>query len=135
MRVRKRDARNGFALIEAIVAIVILGIAITTLAALMVQVSRGALRVSGDSYKHSVLTQEVNRIESMPFDSVAVGTQTVTVTEQPYPHTRVITVTSPDTRSKRVQIVITPSGYYFRHDTAVVHRRNPAPNNSFNTGT
>lgn len=132
---RRQPTLDGFALIEAIVAIVILGVAITTLAALMVQVSRGALRVSGDSYKQSVLTQEVNRIEAMPYDSVAVGTQTVTVTSQPYPHTRVITVTLPADRVKKVQIVITPTGYYFKRDTAIVFRRNSAPTNSFNTGT
>lgn len=132
---KRRLRQDGFALIEAIVAIVILGVAITTLAALMTQVSRGALRVSGDSYKHSVMTQEVNRIEAMPFDSVAVGTQTVSVTALPYPHTRTITVTAPDTRVRKVQIVIVPSGYYFKRDTAIVYRRNSAPTNSFNTGT
>lgn len=131
----KRSPRKGFALIEAIVAIVILGIAITTLAALMVQVSRGALRVSGDSYKHNVLTQELNRVGAMPYDSLAVGTQTVSVSEQPYPHTRVITVTEPASRVKRIQIVVTPTGYYFKRDTAIVYRRNFAPTNSFNTGT
>ena len=129
------SSKGGFALIEAIVAIVILGVAITTLAALMVQVSRGALRVSGDSYKQSVLTQEVNRIEAMPYDSVAIGTQTVSVTSQPYPHTRVITVTSPAARVKKIQIVITPTGYYFKTDTAIVYRRDATPSNSFNTGT
>lgn len=132
---KRRLRQDGFALIEAIVAIVILGVAITTLAALMTQVSRGALRVSGDSYKHSVMTQEVNRIEAMPFDSVSVGTQTVSVTALPYPHTRTITVTAPDTRVRKVQIVIVPSGYYFKRDTAIVYRRNSAPTNSFNTGT
>lgn len=131
---RKRNLRKGFALIEAIVAIVILGIAITTLAALMVQVSRGALRVSGDSYKNNVLTQELNRVGAMPYDSLAVGTQTVSITAQPYPHTRVITVTEPASRVKRIQIVVTPIGYYFKGDTAIVYRRNFAPTNSFNTG-
>lgn len=132
---RSTPVRSGFALIEAIVAIVILGVAITTLAALMVQVSRGALRVSGDAYKSSVLVQEINRYEAMPYDSVAIGTQAMTVTTQPYPHTRTVTVTSPATRVKRVQIVIVPTGYYFRRDTAIVYRRNSAPTNSFNTGT
>lgn len=132
---RRTRGSRGFALIEAIVAIVILGVAITTLAALMVQVSRGALRVSGDAYKTSVLVQEVNRYESMPYDSVAIGTQTVTVSEQPYPHTRTITVTSPAAKVKKVQIVIVPNGYYFKRDTAIVYRRNSMPTNSFNTGT
>lgn len=127
-----RRARAGFSLVEAVVAIVILGVAITSISALMVQVSRSSLRVSGDSYKNSVLTQEINRIESMPFDSVAVGTQTTTVTSLPYPHTRVISVTSGD-RVKRIQIVITPTGYYFRRDSVVVYRRNPVPTKSFNT--
>lgn len=132
---RAKLSAGGFALIEAIVAIVILGVAITTLAALMVQVSRGALRVSGDSYKNSVLIQEVNRIEAMVYDSVAIGSQTVTVSVQPYPHTRTITVTSPATKTKKVQIVITPNGYYFKRDTAIVYLRNSMPTNSFNTGT
>lgn len=128
-------SKSGFALIEAIVAIVILGVAITTLAALMIQVSRGALRVSGDAYKSSVLLQEINRYQAMPYDSAVVGTQSITVTAQPYPHTRTVTVTSPATRVKKVQIIIVPTGYYFKQDTAILYLRNAVPPNSFNTGT
>lgn len=123
----------GFALIEAIVAIVILTIAVTTLAALMTQISRGALRVTGDSYRNAVLGQEINRIEAIPFDSIIVGTQITSVTEQPYPHTRTLIVSSPATNIRKFQLTIAPNRDYFKRDTAVLYRRRARPTNAFNT--
>lgn len=128
-----RSSRTGFALIEAIVAIVILTVAVTTLAALMTQISRGSLRVTGDSYRNAVFTQEINRLESIPFDSIVAGTQTSTVTAQPYPHTRTVVITAPATNVYKVQLTIAPSRDYFKRDTAVIYRMRARPTNAFNT--
>lgn len=128
-----KPKRDGFVLIEAMIAIIILAIALSSLAAMMVQVSRSALRVTGDSYKNGILALELNRIESMPFDSLAAGTSTVTVADQPYPHTRTVTVTVPSVNVKKVRVVITPSRPYFRADSATLYRRHAVPTNSLNT--
>ncbi len=110
--------RPGVALVEVIVAMVLLGIAVSSLAALVLSVSRSGIKTSGDAYKNGVLMQEVNRLEGIPYDSVHTGSSSVIVTAQPYPHTRVITVTEPTANVvKSIKVVITPSNPRFKPDT------------------
>jgi hypothetical protein len=114
---------------------VILAIILSSLAALMFQVSRGAFLSKGGAYRNGVLLQEVNRLEAVPWDSLAVGTTVVTVTALPYPHTRSVTVTNPATNMKTVTLVITPSLTLYRADTATFTRTLGATTQAFNTGS
>ena len=132
MRHSKR--REGFVLIEVIVAMFILGLVLSSLAALMYSVSRGSFKSIGGAYRNGVLLQEVNRLEALPYDSLPVGTTTVTVTALPYPHTRVVTITNPSTNVKTVTLVITPSITLYKPDTAVLTRTLGATTTAFNTG-
>ena len=67
-----------------------------------------------------------NRLEALPFDSLTVGSTSVTVSGQPYPHTRVVTITAPSSKAKQVQLVITPSNALYKPDTAKFSRTLPA---------
>ena len=67
-------ARKGFVLVEVIVAMVLLAVAVTSLAALMYSVSQSGMKATGNAYRNGVLMQEVNRLEGIPYDSVTVGT-------------------------------------------------------------
>jgi Tfp pilus assembly protein PilE len=136
VRNRKRlsKRRGGFILIEVIVAMFILGIVLSSLAALMYSVSRGSFKSIGGAYRNGVLLQEVNRLEALPYDSLAVGATTVTITALPYPHTRVVTITNPSTNVKTVTLVITPSITLYKPDTAVLTRTLGATTDAFNTG-
>ena len=113
-----RGRRKGFVLVEVIVAMVLLAVAVSSLAALVYSVSRGGLAATGNAYRNGVLMHEVNRLEGIPYDSIPVGSSYVTVTTQPYPHTRTITVTEPAANViKTVKIVITPANSAFKPDT------------------
>ena len=104
------EPRKGVVLVEVIVAMVLLAIAVSSLAALMYSVSQSGMRATGNAYRNGVLMHEVNRLEGIPYDSIAVGTSTITVTTAPYKHTRVITVTEPVAAViKTVKVVITPT--------------------------
>jgi type II secretory pathway pseudopilin PulG len=114
----QKTDREGFVIVEVIVAMVLLGVAITSLAALVWSVSRSSIRTTGDAYKNGVLMQEVNRLEGLPYDSIAKGTFSYGVSSGSYPHTRVVTVTElvPNV-IKSIKVVITPVNTKYKPDT------------------
>ena len=114
----KGEPRKGFVLVEVIVAMVILAIAVSSLAALMYSVSQSGMVATGNAYRNGVLMHEVNRLEGIPYDSIPVGSSSITVSTPPYKHTRVITVSEPVANViKSVQIVITPANTKLKSDT------------------
>jgi prepilin-type N-terminal cleavage/methylation domain-containing protein len=124
--VRKPRAKrqSGFVLLEVIVAMFILTLILSSLAALMYQVSRRSFLNIGGAYRNGVLLQEVNRLEALPYDSLAVGTTTATVTTLPYLYTRTVVVANPGTNVKSVKLIIAPANSLYKPDTATFTRTN-----------
>jgi hypothetical protein len=113
-----REPRKGFVIVEIIVAMVLLAVAVSSLAALMYSVSQNGSKAVGNAYRNGVLMHEVNRLEGIPYDSIANGSSSVTVTTAPYPHTRLITVSEPVANVvKSIRVVITPTNSMFKPDT------------------
>jgi hypothetical protein len=79
---------------------------------------------TGNAYRNGVLMQEINRLEGIPYDSIAAPvTSTVSVATGPYRYSTVITVTEPTVNLvKAVRIVITPANTRFKPDTAIFIR-------------
>jgi len=118
-----KEPRKGFVLVEVIVAMVLLAVAVSSLAALTYSVSKSGLLATGNAYRNGVLMHEVNRLEGLPYDSVRTGTSSVSVSTGTYPHTRVITVTEPVLNViKTVKVVITPTNPRFKPDTVTFTR-------------
>lgn len=110
--------RKGVALVEVIVAMVLLAVAVSSLAGLVYSVSQSGLKNTGNAYRNGMLMLEVNRLEGIPYDSIANGTTTYTVSTGNYAHTRKITVTEPIAQKvKVVTVVLTPSNPRFKPDT------------------
>lgn len=106
------------ALVEVIVAMVLLAVAVSSLAAMMYSVSQSGIKTTGNAYRNGVLMQEVNRLEGIPYDSIAVASVGTTVTDGSYPHTRVVTVTEPVANTvKSIRVVITPINPRYKPDT------------------
>lgn len=115
---RASEPRKGFVLVEVIVAMVILAVAVSSLAALMYSVSQSALKATGSAYRNGVLMHEVNRLEGIPYDSIPNGTSSISVSAAPYPHTRVITIAEPVANViKTIKVVITPTNVRYKPDT------------------
>lgn len=115
---RNSEGRQGFALVEIIVAMVLLAVAVSSLAALVYSVSHSGIRTSGDAYKNGVLMQEVNRLEGIPYDSVHVGSSSVTVSTGQFPHTRTVTVSETQANViKSIKIVIKPTNPQYKADS------------------
>jgi hypothetical protein len=110
--------RKGFVIVEVIVAMVLLAVAVTSLAALLFSISKSGMIATGNAYRNGVLMNEVNRLEGLPYDSVAIGSSSVSISAAPYPHTRAITVTEPVANTmKSVTVVITPTNARYKPDT------------------
>jgi hypothetical protein len=118
MSKRSSANRKGFVIVEVIVAMVLLAVAVTSLAAMLGSISTSGMVATGNAYRNGVLMNEVNRLEGIPYDSVPVGTTSISVSTAPYPHTRVITVTEPVVNSmKTIKVVITPTNPKYKPDT------------------
>ncbi|MEA2761888.1 MAG: hypothetical protein QOD47_1172 [Gemmatimonadaceae bacterium] len=115
---RPAAKRKGFVIVEVIVAMVLLAVAVTSLAAMMYSVSQSGMIATGSAYRNGVLMNEVNRLEGIPYDSITVGSASYTVSTAPYPHTRVVTVTEPVVNSiKTIKVIITPTNVKYKPDT------------------
>jgi len=114
-----KGPRKGFAIVEVIVAMVLLAIAVSSLAALSYSVSQAGIAATANAYRNGVLMQEMNRLEGIPYDSIPAVTTTLTVADGPYPHTTVITVAEPNVQLiKTIKVIITPKNVLLKPDTA-----------------
>lgn len=107
-RVRTAGRRGGIALIEVIVAMVLLSIVVSSLAPLMYSISRSTMAVSGNAYRNGVLMHEVNRLIALPYDLLPVGVTTFSVSTGSYPHSRTVKISEPVVKLKVVKVVVTP---------------------------
>ena len=114
--------RKGFALVEVIVAMVLLAVTVSALAPLMYSVSRSTMKVTGNVYRNGVLMQEVNRFVALPYDSLPVGTYSYSVSTGAYAHTRVVTISEPAAKLKIVKVVVTPVTLTYKPDSVVFGR-------------
>lgn len=116
------NLRRGFILLEVMVALTLLALVLTPLAAMVFKITSRSSRIVGSTYRNAVLLDEVNYIESLAYDSLATGTTTTSVSVAPYPHTRTVVINevwkTDVGKLKRVKIVITPTNALYRPDTA-----------------
>jgi len=116
-----RGKRGGFILMEVIVAMTLLALIMTPLAAMVFKITARSHRSIGNTYRNAVVMQEVNLLEALPYDNLTTGTTTTVVTGGVYPYTRTLTVSQYYERymlkGKSVTLVITPSNVLYRPDT------------------
>ena len=121
MKKRKAGTRQGFILMEVIVAITLLALILTPLAAMVFKITQRSHTIIGNAYRNGVLMEQINLLESLPYDSLAVGTTTSTVTAKPYPRTVKVTVAQYyvkwQMKGKTVTLVITPTNTLYKPDT------------------
>jgi prepilin-type N-terminal cleavage/methylation domain-containing protein len=118
---RSNKSRKGFVLVEVIVAMVLLAVAVSSLAALVFSVSHSGIRTSGDAYRNGVLMNEVNRLEALPFDSLT--SYSVSVSTGAYKHTRTVTVTPVVANViSSIKVVIKPVNTSYKADSVTFIR-------------
>jgi type II secretory pathway component PulJ len=123
---RAKPRRKGFILMEVVVAITLLALVLTPLAAMVYKITARSHRIIGSAYRNGVLMEQINLLESLPFDSLAIGTNTLTSTAKPYLFTRKVTVSQIsqvyELKAKKVILIITPTSTLYRPDTTTFVR-------------
>jgi hypothetical protein len=120
-------SRGGFVIVEIIVAMVLLAIAVTSLAGLLYSISQSGMVATGNAYRNGALMNAVNRFEGVPYSTITVGTQNDSVMTAPYPHRRKVVVTEPAANVvKAITVIITPTNPRYKPDTVSFIRTNAA---------
>ena len=134
-RAQRHNRRRGFILMEVIVAMTLLALVMTPLAAMVFKITARSHRIIGSAYRNGVLMEQVNLLESLPFDSLAIGTTTTTSTAKPYPYTTSVTVSlisqKYELKAKKVVLVISPANALYRPDTTTFVRSSAATMKTF----
>lgn len=131
----QKGSRQGFILMEVIVAITLLALILTPLAAMVYKITSRSHTIIGGAYRNGVLMQQVNLLESLPYDSIPVGTTTISSSAKPYPYTRKLIVAQYYQkymlRAKSITLIITPTNPLYRPDTTKFMRSSAATNTAF----
>ena len=121
-----RPRRKGFILMEVVVAITLLALVLTPLAAMVYKITARSHRIIGSAYRNGVLMEQINLLESLPYDSLTVGTTTIVNTTKPYLYTRKVTVSQIsqvyELKAKKVILIIAPASPLYRPDTTTFVR-------------
>jgi Tfp pilus assembly protein PilV len=126
MKPTLRSRRGGFILMEVIVAMTLMALILTPLAAMVFKMTARNHRTVGNTYRNGVVMHQVNYLEAIPYDSLDIGTYTDSVTAKPYPHSVKVTVEQYyqkwQLKAKRVTLVITPKNAIYKPDTMTFTR-------------
>ncbi len=137
MKLERKRGRRGFILMEVIVAITLLALVLTPLAAMVFKITARSHRIIGSAYRNGVLMQQINLLESLPFDSLAIGTTTTTSTAKPYPYTKKLTVSLIsqvyELKAKKLILIITPANTLYKPDTTTFVRSTAGTMRTFDT--
>src|SRR6478672_3699072 len=121
MRNPRKSRRKGFILMEVVVAMTLLALILTPLAVMVFKITARSHTIIGNAYRNGALLEQVNLLESLPYDSLKVGTTTTTVTAKPYPRTVKVIVAEYyvkwQMKGKTVVLVITPTNTLYKPDT------------------
>jgi hypothetical protein len=120
---RRRD-RKGVAVLEIMVGMVILAIGLLGAAGMTVSAARRASGLSTMAGRDGIILQELNKLASLPYDSLSARVGCGTATSGTLTYSRCITVTdiAVGTGYKRVRLIISPSTTLARPDTVYVNR-------------
>jgi hypothetical protein len=141
---RPTRARSGISLIEVVVACTLLAVTITALTGLAARMAARTRNIGPIEQRTATYFQEVNRVESMPYDSLGTGrflvTDSVKSGNSYYVWTYTIgaeTVNSNPTGTSRyrdITLTVTPRVTGVTAVSGVIRRARAPSTNAFNTG-
>ena len=128
--------RRGFSVVEVVVAIVLLGVALSTLGVLAFTASRRNMTVANAAYRSAAMRYMFDRYSAMDYDDLNPATQSLdsTITTGPMPHRRqAIFVTTTNPNEHQVRLIVTPRNTLIAPETTFVRRFRWATENPLNT--
>lgn len=135
-------ARSGISLVEVVVACTLLAVTLTALTGLAARMAARTHNVAVVEQRTATYFQEVNRVESMPYDSLSTGRFLVTdsVKAGNIYHVWTYSVgaqtynSNPTSTSvyRDITLTVTPRVVNGTSVTGVIRRAKPKTNNAFN---
>ena len=113
--------RRGAGLAEIMVAMIIFAAVATSYAAVTLRYATRMKTISAGAARSAAITEYVNRLMAVPFDSLAGRAGTFTTSTGTFPNTRVISVTGTG-NTRTVTLILTPSDGAIKPDTVVLTR-------------
>ena len=121
-------------MLEIMVGMVILSIGLLGVAGMTVTAARRASGLATASSRDGITLQELNKLASLPYDSLSARVGCTTATSGTLMYTRCISITdiTEGAGYKRVQLIVKPSTTWAKPDTVYLNRANgPIPMNPF----
>ena len=131
-----RANRKGVAVLEIMVGMVILSIGLLGAAGMTVSAARRATGLATQSTRDGIILQELNKLASLPYDSLSprVGCSSATGTSLTYTRCIAVTDITDGAGYKRVRLIVSPTTGWARPDTVYLNRaRGPITVNPFGT--
>jgi len=128
--------RKGIAVLEIMIGMVILSIGLLGAAGMTVTAARRASGLSTQSSRDGITLQELNKLATLPYDSLSARVGCKTASSGTLTYTRCISITdiTDGAGYKRVRLIVSPSTSWARPDTVYLNRaRSPIPINPFGT--
>ena len=113
--------RTGAGLIEIMLAMIIFALVATSYAAVTLRYATRMKTISAGAARSAALTEYVNRLMAVPFDSLSNRAGTFTTTTGAFRNSRVITVTGSGT-TRIVTLLLTPTNTAIKPDTVILTR-------------
>jgi Tfp pilus assembly protein PilV len=124
-----RKRRDGFALVEAMVATVLFALITLGLAAMSVVVARRAVTSAATTARAATMGEQADRLQAIPYDSLAARAGCTTINAPPLPHVRCVTITALPNNKVQVRLIVTPIDPQLRPDTSTFTRSRGAKDN------
>ena len=141
---RLARARSGISLIEVVVACTLLAVTLTALTGLAARMAARTRNVGVVEQRTATYFQEINRVESMPYDSLATGrflvTDSVKSGNSYYAWTYTVGAETANLNPagtsvyRDITLTVTPRVAGASAVTGVIRRAKPPSTNAFNTG-
>ncbi len=124
-------AREGFVLVEAVVALTLLAVVLLPLAGMSYQVASRSVRSTVEMHRTGAMTSMSGRLTVLPFDSLPSVAGCDTVISSVFPHRSCVSITDLAPKVRRVTVVIQPATPLVAADTIVLRRTKPTTANPF----
>lgn len=119
-----RSNRKGVAVLEIMIGMVILAIGLLGAAGMTVSAARRGTGLSTASSRDGIILQELNKLASMPYDSLSarVGCSTTSTSALTYMRCIAVTDVADGSGYRRVRLIVSPSTSWAKPDTVYLNR-------------
>lgn len=132
MNITTQNRRDGFTLVEVVVAIAILGAVLVMLAGMTFATAQRSVDLQSAGARQALMLQEVNRLTALPLASLNAQAGCRTLGAAGDSFESCVSVLTVSARTRRVTIVLTAGRPGVRPDTVQFTHTEPSTTNPFN---